>query len=41
MYTEFGEKLQSAMNSVESYTWKDKNGQDIKLINASAVDLKK
>ena len=29
MRTEFGEKLQNAMDSVESYTWKDKNGNDI------------
>lgn len=41
MRTEFGEKLQNAIDSVESYTWKDKNGNDVKLIEASVVDLKK
>lgn len=41
MRTEFGEKLQNAIDSVESYTWKDKNGNDVKLIEASVADLKK
>ena len=41
MNTEFGEKLQSAINSVEAYTWKDKNGNSIKLIDASEQDIKK
>lgn len=39
MNTEFGEKLQRAINSVDSLTWRDKNGNDIKLMQASAEDL--
>lgn len=41
MTTEFGEKLQSAIESIESLTWKDKNGDDIKLVDASIEDLRK
>ncbi len=41
MYTEFGEKLQNAMDSIESLTWKDKNGNDIKLMQASSEDIQK
>lgn len=41
MYTEFGEKLQNAMTSIDSLTWKDKNGNDIKLMTASEEDLQK
>lgn len=41
MYTEFGEKLQSAISSIESLTWKDKNGADIKLITAPEEDIQK
>ena len=41
MRTEFGEKLQNAMDSIESLTWKDKNGNDIKLMAASPDNLKK
>lgn len=39
MNTEFGEKLQTAINSIDSFVWKDKNGNDIKLISASPKDL--
>lgn len=39
MRTEFGEKLQKAMESVDSLTWKDKNGNIIKLMDAQASDL--
>lgn len=39
MRTEFGEKLQKAMDSIESLTWKDKNGNTIKLVEASPFDL--
>lgn len=41
MSTEFGEKLQKAMDKIESLTWKDKNGNDIKLIEASEDNLNK
>lgn len=39
MRTEFGEKLEKAMNDVNSLTWKDKNGNVIKLVDAPAEDL--
>lgn len=39
MRTEFGEKLQKAIESVDSLTWKDKNGNSIKLMDAPASDL--
>lgn len=39
MNTEFGEKLQKAINSIDSLTWRDKNGNDVKLVNASVEDL--
>lgn len=41
MMTELGEKLQNAMNSIESFTWKDKNGNSVKLMTASIEDLQK
>lgn len=41
MSTEFGEKLQSAMDSIESLTWKDKNGNNIKLMEAPEESLQK
>lgn len=41
MRTEFGEKLQNAIDSIESLTWKDKNGNDVKLITASEEDIQK
>lgn len=40
MNTEFGDKLQSAINSIDSYTWKDKNGNVVKLMDASEQNLK-
>lgn len=39
MCTEFGEKLRKAMDSIESLVWKDKNGNDIKLMTASEDNL--
>ena len=39
MRTEFVEKLEKAMNDVNSLTWKDKNGNVIKLVDAPAEDL--
>lgn len=39
MRTEFGEKLEKAMNDVNSLTWKDKNRNVIKLVDAPAEDL--
>lgn len=39
MRTEFGEQLQKAMDSINSLTWKDKNGNVIKLMDAPAADL--
>lgn len=41
MSTEFGEKLQKAMDKIESLTWRDKNGNDVKLIEASEDNLNK
>ena len=41
MRTEFGEKLQTAMDSIESLVWKDKNGNNVKLMDAPAEDLQK
>lgn len=41
MRTEFGEKLQNAIDSIESLTWIDKNGNSIKLMTASPEDLQK
>lgn len=41
MRTEFGEKLQNAIDSIESLMWKDKNGNDVKLITASKEDIQK
>lgn len=41
MRTEFGEKLQKAIESIDSLTWKDKDGNNIKLVDASAEDLRK
>lgn len=41
MSTEFGEKLQNAMDSIESLTWKDKSGNDIKLMTAPEEDIRK
>lgn len=41
MCTEFGEKLQNAMDSIESLTWKDKSGNDVKLMTAPEEDIRK
>lgn len=41
MNTEFGEKLQSAINSIDSLTWKDKQGNTVKLVEATQTDLQK
>lgn len=41
MSTEFGEKLQNAMDSIESLTWKDKSSNDIKLMTAPEEDIRK
>lgn len=41
MRTEFGEKLQNAIDSIESLTWIDKNGNSIKLMSAAPEDLQK
>lgn len=39
--TEFGEKLRSVLESIDSLTWRDKSGNDVKLIDASVEDLRK
>lgn len=39
--TEFGKKLRNALESIDSLTWKDKSGNDIKLMDASIEDLRK
>lgn len=41
MCTEFCEKLQNAMDSIESLTWKDKSGNDVKLMTAPEEDIRK
>lgn len=41
MQTEFGEKLQNAMDSIESLVWKDKTGNSVKLMTAPEEDLRK
>ena len=41
MSTEFGEKLQNAMDSIESLTWKDKSCNDIKIMTAPEEDIRK
>lgn len=39
MCTEFGEKLQNAMNSINSYVWVNKDGSSIKLVDMPADKL--
>lgn len=39
MATEFGEKLQTAVNSIETLIWRDKTGKDVKLVDASGEEL--
>lgn len=39
--TEFGEKLRSVLESIDSLTWRDKSGNDVKLVDASVEDLRK
>lgn len=39
MCTEFGEKLQNAMNSINSYVWINKKGESIKMIDMPADQL--
>ncbi len=42
MNTEFGEKLQTAMdNSLENLVWIDRNGEKVKMMEANSGDLKK
>ena len=41
MRTEFGEKLQNAIDSIESLAWIDKNGNSVKLMTASVEDIQK
>lgn len=38
--TEFGEKLRSVLESIDSLTWRDKSGNDVKLVDASVEDLR-
>ena len=39
MTTEFGEKLQSAMNSINSYVWMNKKGESVKMMDMPADEL--
>lgn len=39
--TEFGEKLRDVLESINSLTWRDKSGNDVKLMDASVEDLRK
>lgn len=39
--TEFGKKLRSVLESIDSLTWRDKSGNDVKLVDASVEDLRK
>lgn len=41
MQTEFGEKLQSAIESIEALTWKTKDGQIVKMSKATDEELNK
>ena len=41
MNTEFGEKLQNAMESIDALTWRGKDGNDVRLVDASDDDLKR
>ena len=41
MNTEFGEKLQNAMESIDALTWRSKDGNDVRLVDASDDDLKR
>lgn len=41
MNTEFGEKLQNAMESIEALTWRSKDGNTVRLVDASPEDLKR
>lgn len=41
MRTEFGEKLQNAIDSIESLTWKDKDGNYVKLMTTSEENIQK
>lgn len=41
MNTEFGEKLRTAMDSIESLAWKTKEGNIVKLINESEDNIRK
>lgn len=39
MNTEFGEKLQNAMNSIDSFIWVNKKGESVKMVNMPADEL--
>lgn len=39
MCTEFGEKLQNAMNSINSFIWINKKGDSIKMVDMPADQL--
>lgn len=39
MCTEFGEKLQNAMNSINSYIWINRKGESIKMVDMPADEL--
>lgn len=41
MNTEFGEKLRTAMDSIESLTWKTKEGNAVKLMSESEDNIRK
>lgn len=41
MNTEFGEKLQNAMESVDALIWRSKDGNTVRLMDANPEDLKR
>lgn len=42
MNTDLGEKLQNAMDkAVNNFVWKEKNGTEVKLVDATPAELSK
>ena len=41
MNTEFGEKLQNAMESLDALTWRGKDGNTVRLMDATPEELQR
>jgi hypothetical protein len=41
MITEFGEKVQNALESMEALTWRSKDGNTVRLVDASPEELQR